>query len=236
MVMSMKEFDRLKILVKDKFKNIESLRVLVLGVGGVGGYVVESLVRCGISKIILVDYDTVDETNINRQIIATHKTIGLPKVDVFENRIKEISPNCEVIKIKEKITVENIDLLFQDEVDFYVDACDTISVKQEFLKCCLENKKKFIMSMGTANKICPEKLEIIDLSKTSYDPIAKILRKYMKDKKLKGRVPVVASKEEPIKAEGRLGSVSFVPSTAGLLITSYIIREVLHETDSNADF
>ena len=222
------EFDRLEQLLGEKYENVKNLSVLVLGVGGVGGYVVESLARCGISKIILVDYDTVDITNINRQIIALSSTIGKYKVDVFEDRIKEINSNCEVIKIREKITKENIDLIFNQNVDFIVDACDTISVKKEIIKRCLSKKQKFISSMGTAQKLDPTKLVITDLKNTSYDPIAKILRKYVKDEKLKGKIPVVSSLEEAKPLNGKnLGSTSFVPSVAGLFITSYIIREVI---------
>ena len=222
------EFERLEQLVGDNYKKIKELKVLVLGVGGVGGYVVESLVRCGISKIIIVDFDKVDITNINRQIIALNSTVGKYKVDVFENRIKDINPNCEIVKIKEKITLENIDLIFNEEVDYIVDACDTISVKKEIIKLCLNKKQKFISSMGTAQKLDPTKLMITDLNKTSYDPIAKILRKYVKEEKLKGKIPVVSSLEQPISSNKKtLGSTSFVPSVAGLLITSYIIREVI---------
>lgn len=224
------EFERLKLLVGEDYEKIKNLSVLVLGVGGVGGYVVESLVRCGISKIILVDYDKIDVTNINRQVIALKSTIGKYKVDVFESRIKDINCFCEVIKIKEKITVENIELLFQEKVDFIVDACDTISVKKELIKACLMRKQKFISSMGTAQKLDPTKLVITDLKNTSYDPIAKILRKFVATEKLKGKIPVVSSLEKPLpKKDKTLGSTSFVPSVAGLFITSYIIREVLKD-------
>lgn len=224
----MDEFERLKILVGPNIEKIKNLSVLVLGVGGVGSFTVESLVRSGIKKIIIVDNDIVDITNINRQLIALHSTIGEHKVDVLEKRIKDISKTCEVIKIKQRITLENIDILFKEKVDFIVDACDTIEVKKELLKCCLKTHQKLIMSMGTANKLDPTKLNIMDLKDTSYDPIAKILRKYVKDEKLKGKIPVVASIEQPIKTgQKTLGSTSFVPSVAGLLITSYIINEVI---------
>lgn len=222
----MQEFNRIEKLLQDDYDKIKNLSVLVLGLGGVGGYVVESLVRLGIKKIVLVDYDIVDITNINRQIIANHETIGKYKVDVFEDRIKTISPTCEIVKIKEKITPDTIQLLFQEKVDFYVDACDTKEVKCEFLKRCLTEKYPFIMSMGTANKLDATLLEITDLSKTCYDPLAKYLRKYVKEHHLKGKVPVISSKEEVKKCDG-LGSVSYVPSVAGLLITNYIVQEVL---------
>lgn len=224
----MTRFERTEKILKNSYDKVRELSVLVLGIGGVGGYVVESLVRMGIRKIILVDYDIVDITNINRQIIALNSTIGKFKVDVFETRINEINPNCEVIKITEKITLENINLLFEYDVDYIVDACDTVSVKKELLKICKKKNQKIIISTGTANKIDASKLEIIDLRKTSYDPIAKILRKVVKEENIKGKIPVLASKEMPIKTDdNKLGSVSFVPSVAGLLITNYIINEVI---------
>ncbi len=223
----MTQFERIEKILNN-YDKVKKLSVLVLGIGGVGGYVVESLVRMGIAKIILVDYDTVDITNINRQIIALNSTIGQYKVDVFEKRINDINPNCTVIKLKEKITLENIDMLFNDDVDYIIDACDTVPVKKELLKRCKKRNQKLIISTGTANKVDASKLEITDIRKTSYDPIAKILRKVVKEEKLKGKIPVLASSETPIKTDDhKLGSVSFVPSVAGLLITNYIINEVI---------
>lgn len=221
------EFERLYSILGEKKDDVKNLKVLVLGLGGVGGYTVETLARCGIKKLVLVDYDTVDITNINRQIIAFHSTVGKKKIDVFKERIKDISKDIEVELLDKKITKENIDLLFNYDVDFIVDACDYMETKKELIKECLNRGQKFISSMGTALKLDPTKLEITDLSKTEYDPIAKVLRKYVKDEKLKGKIPVISSKEKPLKKELELGSVSFVPSVAGILITSYIVREVI---------
>ncbi len=227
----MHRFDRFKKLISDEtFENISSKTVLVIGIGGVGGYVVEGLVRSGIGKIIIVDGDIVDETNINRQIIALDSTVGQAKVDVFEKRIKDINEKCEVIKINKFIDDSNIDILFDYEFDYLVDACDTVSTKLALIDRCILAKRKFISSMGTGNKLDPSMLEIVDVRKTVNDPIARIVRKHVKDKKINDKVLVLASRELPIKTGDRTpGSTSFVPSSAGLLIASYIIRTFINE-------
>jgi tRNA A37 threonylcarbamoyladenosine dehydratase len=215
--------------------NVELLSkkcVLVLGVGGVGGYVVESLARSGIGKIIIVDFDNVDESNINRQIIALESTVGLKKVDVLESRIKDINPNCEVIKIDYFIDQNNFNILFSEHIDFFVDACDTISVKKMVISKCISDSIPFITCMGTGNKLDPSKLEITDIRNTKNDPIARILRKYVKDSKINKKVLVCTSTELPIKTNTRTpGSSAFVPSSAGLLIGSYIIRYFIKEKE-----
>lgn len=227
----MHKFDRFKKLIsEDSFENISSKTVLVIGVGGVGGYVVEALVRSGIGKIIIVDGDVVDETNINRQIIALSSTVGQSKVDVFEKRIKDINEKCEVIKINKFIDASNIDILFDYEFDYLVDACDTVSTKLALIDRCVLEKRKFISSMGTGNKLDPSMLEIVDVRKTVNDPLARIVRKHVKDKRINDKVLVLSSRELPIKTGDRTpGSTSFVPSSAGLLIASYIIRTFINE-------
>ena len=227
----MHKFDRFKKLIsEDSFENISSKTVLVVGVGGVGGYVVEALVRSGIGKIIIVDGDVVDETNINRQIIALSSTVGQSKVDVFEKRIKDINEKCEVIKINKFIDASNIDILFHYEFDYSVDACDTVSPNLALIERCILEKRKFISSMGTGNKLDPSMLEIVDVRKTVNDPLARIVRKHVKDKRINDKVLVLSSRELPIKTGDRIpGSTSFVPSSAGLLIASYIIRTFINE-------
>ena len=227
----MHKFDRFKKLIsEDSFENISSKTVLVVGVGGVGGYVVEALVRSGIGKIIIVDGDMVDETNINRQIIALSSTVGQSKVDVFEKRIKDINEKCEVIKINKFIDASNIDVLFDYEFDYLVDACDTVSTKLALIDRCILEKRKFISSMGTGNKLDPSMLEIVDVRKTVNDPLARIVRKHVKDKRINDKVLVLSSRELPIKTGDRIpGSTSFVPSSAGLLIASYIVRDFINE-------
>ena len=223
------KFDRLsRIIGDDKVLQLTEKTVLVLGVGGVGGYVCEALARSGIGKLIIVDFDLVDETNINRQIIALDSTIGLKKVDVLEKRIKDINSGCEVIKIDKFIDKDNLFELFNYDIDYFVDACDTMTVKKMVITECIKRKIKFISSMGTGNKLDPSKLEIVDIRKTINDPLAKVIRKFVKDEKINSKVMVLSSSELPIKTGERTpGSTAFVPASAGLLIASYVVRQFI---------
>ena len=222
--------DRLEILIKDKVNDIKNKTILVVGVGGVGGYVVETLVRSGVGTLIIVDNDVVDISNLNRQIISLRSNIGQKKVDVIEKRMKDINPECNVIKYDLFLTKENTRSIFDRHIDYVVDACDTMDVKKELIRITNELNIKLIASMGTGNKLNPKKLEIMDLRKTSYDPIAKILRKYVKEERINKKIPVVSSTEQPIKTNTTvIGSTSFVPASAGLLITSYIINDIVGE-------
>lgn len=227
--MSQHKFERLKKVVGvDNLELLGTKSVLVLGCGGVGGYVVEALVRSGIGEVILVDYDMVEETNINRQIIALNSTIGKLKIDLLEERIKDINSNCNVIKIGKFINQDNYLELFNNKIDYFVDCCDTVIVKKLVMKECLEKDIPFIGSMGTGNKLDPSKLEITDIRKTVNDPLARILRKFVKDEKINKKVMVLSSSELPVKTGDRTpGSTAFVPASAGLLIASYIVREFI---------
>lgn len=224
-------FDRLELLIgKKNLEKVQNLHVLVVGLGGVGGYVVESLVRCGVSNLILVDYDVVCITNKNRQIIATDDTIGQKKVDAFYERIRSISRDCQVTLLDMFLNPENIALLDTYRIDYIVDACDTVSTKQALISYAISRKIPFISCMGTGNRLDPSQLEITDLRKTSYDPLAKKMRKFLVDEKIRQKIPVICSKEPPIKTGSRvIASCSFVPSSAGLLITSYIIKQIIKE-------
>ena len=223
------KFSRLvKVIGEDDFSILNKSKVLVLGCGGVGGYVVEALARSGIGTLVIVDFDNIDESNINRQIIALDSTVGLKKVDVLEKRIKDINRDCNVIKIDKFITVDNLDELFNYDIDFFVDACDTTSVKKEIIKKCLNKKIKFISCMGTGNKLDPSKLEIIDIRKTSNDPLARMIRKFVNDEKINDKVMVLCSSEVPVKTGDRTpGSTAFVPPAAGLMIASYVVKKLL---------
>ena len=220
---------RLESLVgEENIAKIKKLKVLIIGLGGVGGYTVEALARSGIGKLIIVDFDNVDETNINRQIIALESTIGLKKVDVFEKRIKEINKECEVIKIDEFITVDNLEELFKYDIDYFIDACDTTSVKKEIIRKCINKKVPFISCMGTGNKLDPSKLEICDVRKTNNDPLARMIRKFVKDEKINSKVMVLSSSEVPVKTGERTpGSSMFVPASAGIMIASYVVRKII---------
>ena len=221
-------FNRLELLIGNKLDLIKSKTILIIGLGGVGGYALESIVRSGIEKVIIVDYDIIDETNLNRQILAISNNIGRKKVDEAEARVKQINPNCKVIKIDKKIMSDNINVLFEEKIDYIIDACDTVETKKELIRQSLKRKIKLISSMGTGNKLNPSKLEIIDIRKTSYDPLSKVIRKMVKDEKIKEKIMVVSSTEQPIKTNSKtIGSTSFVPAVAGLLCASYIINDII---------
>ena len=221
-------FDRvIRLIGEENLVKIQSSVVAVVGLGGVGGYAVESLVRSGVGNLILVDYDTIDITNLNRQIITDLDNISCNKVDEWEKRIRKINPNCEVKTIKLKLNLDNMEELFQYSFDYLIDACDTILVKEELIKRCLEKKIEFISSMGTGNKINPMELKITDIRETSYDPIAKKIRKYLKDNHIYGKVPVVWSKEQNKKFSGSVPSMIFVPAASGLLCANYIVKRIV---------
>ena len=221
-------FERVvKLIGEENLKKIKSKKVMVVGLGGVGGYAVEGLIRSGIENIVVVDYDTIDISNLNRQIITTRNNIGKLKVDEVKKRILSINPNVTVEEVKIKLNENNINILFEYKPDYIVDCCDTLAVKQELIKECLKKNIKFISSMGTGNKIKPTLLEVIDLSHTSYDPIAKRIRKYLRDNNIKGKVPVICSKEQMPKFDGNIPSMIFVPATAGLLGANYVINDIL---------
>ena len=221
-------FDRLNLLLDSN--KLKDKTVLIVGVGGVGGYVVESLTRSNIGKLILIDFDIVDISNINRQIIATTENIGKYKVDLFEERCKSINPSIEIIKYKEFLDESNYQELLNNKVDFIVDACDKIKSKELIIKYALDNNIPFISSMGTGNRLDPSKLKITTLDKTSNDPLAKMLRKWSKDEHINSKkINVLTSDEVPRKVENSIGSNAFVPPSAGLLIGSYIVKSLMEE-------
>ena len=177
------EFNRFKLLIGDNFNKIKDLSVLILGVGGVGGYVAESITRCGVSNITLIDSDTVDITNINRQIIALHSTIGKKKVDVLKTRIQDINKDCTVETFDLFYNSDNKDIIFNKKYDYVIDCCDTIKSKEIIIRECIKRNIKIISSMGAGYKLDPSKIKIDKLKKTNYDKLAKILRYNLRDSK-----------------------------------------------------
>lgn len=219
-------FERFELLVEDKINDIKSKKVLVVGVGGVGSYTVESLIRCGIGSITIIDNDNIDITNLNRQLMTTQNNIGESKVDVLKNRILSINPNCNVNAINIFLDDSNINSIV-DDYDYVVDACDTVKTKISLIKICNKKNIKLISAMGTGNKMDPSRLEITDIYKTNYDPLAKLIRHECRCLGIK-KLTVVCSSEEAIKKGIKvIPSNSFVPATAGLLITSYIINDIV---------
>ena len=228
------QFSRTELLIgKEGIERLKKSKVAVFGIGGVGSYVVEALVRAGIENFILVDNDEVDITNINRQIIATHKTIGIPKVEVAKQRILEINPKAKVEIHQEFFMPESKEIL-DNTVDYVVDSIDTITAKIELVIRAKKLDIPIISCMGTGNKLDPSKFEIADIYNTSVCPLAKVMRKELKKRGIE-KHKVLYSKEEPINLifnenETRVpGSISFVPSVAGLIIAGEVIKDILKE-------
>lgn len=220
--------ERLVWLLGDQLKEVTDKTIVIIGLGGVGSYCLETLARTGIHKLILADHDIVDISNLNRQVMTLQSNVGQDKVRVWKERIHDINPNIVVIPYKQFITEENLEVLFQEKIDYCVDACDSVTTKEAIIRYCLKHKIPFISSMGMANRIDSSKVKISTLDKTKNDPLAKKLRIWAKKNNIKGKIPVVYSDEVPKKGKN-LGSIAHVPATAGLLITNYIINSLLKE-------
>lgn len=229
------QFQRLELLIGDKLEVLQKSKVMIVGIGGVGSFAAEAIARLGIKKIVLVDKDVVDISNLNRQLIALHSTIGQAKVEVMAKRILDINPQAIVTPLHLCIDEVNIIEVLDESFDFVIDACDTLDAKVAIIQHCLTNKIKFISSMGAANRFDPTKVEISYLDKTYNDPLAKVMRSKIKKRHLKGKIPVVFSTELPFKplisnldeSSSILGSNSFVPSTFGLACASFCFKKLL---------
>lgn len=229
-------FSRTEMLIGDvALAKLRNSRVAVFGIGGVGGYVAEALVRSGLGNIDLIDNDTVSESNINRQIIALHSSIGKMKTQVMSERLLDINPDLKIRIHNKFVLPENIDEFDFSEYDYVVDAIDTVSGKLAIIEKAYFLGKPVISSMGTGNKLEPTKFEITDINKTSVCPLARVMRYELKKRGVK-KLKVLYSKEEPIKPtvqetteKGKAvpGSISFVPSVAGLIIASQVIEDLI---------
>ncbi|MBQ6991328.1 MAG: tRNA threonylcarbamoyladenosine dehydratase [Clostridia bacterium] len=223
-------FSRTEIIIgKDNLNLLKNKKVAIFGIGGVGSYVLEGLARSGIENFVLVDNDKVAESNINRQIIATTKTIGRDKVDVARERVLEINPDANIEIHKVFYLPDCEDKILDDSIDYIVDAIDTVAAKIELVAQANKLNIPIISSMGTGNKLEPTKLEVTDIYKTTVCPLAKVMRRELKKREIK-KLKVVYSKEEPIinKEEKHIGSVAFVPSVAGLIIAGEIIKDLIN--------
>ena len=212
-------------------ENVEKLfdkHVIVFGVGGVGGYVVEALVRSGVGKISIVDNDVVNESNINRQIIALYSTIGIQKVEVLKNRILDINPNCQVFVHNQFFLPENSNDFDFSIYDYVVDAVDTVTAKIEIIKKAKESNVPVISSMGTGNKLNPVGFKVSDISKTKVCPLARVMRNELKKRGI-SKVKCVYSEENPVIQTKTPASVAFVPPVAGLLIASEVIEDLIKD-------
>lgn len=227
------QFQREELLIgKENLLKLHNAKVVIYGIGGVGSFVCEALARAGIGKFLLIDFDKIDITNLNRQIHATYKTIGKYKVDAMKERIMEINPDAQVSTIKEILKEENEEEFIDSSCDYIIDAVDTVSTKIKLILKADKEKIPIISSMGTGNKLNPTLFKVSDIKKTKVCPLAKVIRKELKDKKIE-KLKVVYSEEEPIKinSENNIkripGSISFVPSTAGLIIAGEVIKDII---------
>ena len=230
-------FDRTALVLgREAMEILKNARVAVFGLGGVGGYVVEALARSGVGALDLVDNDTVAVTNLNRQIIATHATLGLKKTEAAAARVMDINPACKVTAHDVFFLPENADAFDFTKYDYVVDAIDTVSAKLCLAERCIAAGTPIISSMGTGNKLDPSKLELTDIYKTDVCPLARVMRYECRKRGIK-KLQVVYSREEPVKPKTQdvddpeltsrrsvPGSTAFVPPAAGLLIASAVVR------------
>ena len=231
------QFSRTEMLIgKEGIEKLANAKIAVFGIGGVGSFTVEALARAGVGKFVLIDNDKISLTNLNRQIHATHKTIGKNKVDVMKERILEINPNAQVETFTEFYLPENSEEMIDKSYAYIVDAIDTVTAKIDLIEKAEKYEIPIISSMGTGNKLNPEMLQVADIYKTSECPLAKVMRQELRKRKIK-KLKVVFSKEIPIKPQEAEettnkkqtpGSISFVPSVAGLLIAGEVIKDIIN--------
>ena len=221
--------ERSKMLFSDEQLNkFCNSNVLIVGVGGVGGACFEALVRMGIKNVSIVDGDVFSESNLNRQLLCIRDNIGHSKVNEAVLRAKSINPDVLVNSYEMFLNEANISELDYDKYDYIIDCCDTMTTKLLLIKKAIEYNVKIISSMGTGNRIDPTKLEIMNIWKTQNDPVAKAMRKMLRDNDIKYKLPVLCSTEIPIKTHERTpGSVSFVPNVAGFCIASYVFNDII---------
>lgn len=225
----MNAFSRTKRLFGETaMAHLQNASVMVIGLGGVGSYTLEALARSGVGHLIIVDHDTVDITNINRQLVALHSTIEKKKVDVAEQRLKDINPRIRITKIDIPYTETNADEILSLNPDFICDCFDSLNDKIHLILEAHKRSLKLVSVMGTGNKFDPTKFVLTDISKTYNDPVARIVRKKIKESRLKMRLPVVFSDELPVKLDdSSVASNAFVPATAGLIAASYVINKII---------
>ena len=232
------EFSRTELLLGvEGIATLKNAKVMVFGVGGVGSHCIDALARCGVGNLVLIDNDTVSMTNINRQSIAYHSTIGRYKTEVMKQRIADICPETKVVTYERFIGRDNLDDILAEKPDYIIDSIDTVTAKLALVEKAAEYGIPLISSMGTGNKLHAELFEITDISKTSVCPLCKVMRKELKNRGIK-KLTVLYSKEQPVDVSGKStgedpgmrrcipGSISFVPPVAGLLLAGYVVREL----------
>lgn len=218
----------IQLLGEDNIKSLADKRVLVIGLGGVGGTALEALARSGIKKFVLIDFDVVDESNLNRQILYTKADVGRKKIDVAKERLLKINDEFEIEPLNAKIEDNSLSELALGKVDFIIDAIDYIPGKLHIIEYSIKNKIPFVTSLGMGNRLNPEDVCITKLNKTENDPLAKKLRYEVKQKGIDLKeVNVVFSKEIPLIKSPKPASMMMVPSTAGLIIAKYVLSTIL---------
>lgn len=213
------------VIGKQNVEKLKNSNIAILGVGGVGGYVAEMIARLGVEKLTIVDFDVINKSNLNRQIIALNSTIGKQKVQVLKDRILDINPDCSVAEINTKITVENVSQILNKNFDYVIDCIDDVPAKIAVIKYCKEKDINIVASMGTGNRYKIPKFEVSDISKTSYDKLAKKLRKLLKDEGINS-LDVVYTKEEVEKTES-LGSVVYYPLMCAGTLVSFVVNKLI---------
>ncbi|MDY2574322.1 MAG: tRNA threonylcarbamoyladenosine dehydratase [Fusobacterium necrophorum] len=221
-------FKRTELLIgKEKMNVLQKTHILLFGLGGVGGQAFEALVRTGVGEISIVDFDTIDMTNCNRQILATQNTVGKYKTEVALERAKSINPNITIHHYTERVTKDNLLSFFEGKnYQYVIDAIDTVTAKLDIIQYAWEHQIPIISSMGTARKWNPELLEVSDITKTSVCPLARVIRKELKKRGVKHCKVVYSKEEAKCLQEDILGSIAFVPSTAGLLLVGEVIKDI----------
>lgn len=219
-------FSRLELLVGDKLTKLNKTKIIIFGVGGVGGYVAEMLVRSGIGTITIVDYDTVDITNKNRQIIALDSTLNKFKVDVLKNRMLDINGSCNIVVINNKLTVENIEDFNLSEYDYVIDAIDMVKSKVALIDYCFKRNIKIISSMGVGNRLGIPEFVVDDIYNTQNDGLAKVLRHNLRKLNVT-KHKVVFCKNNSISCGENIGSIAYFPAVAGCILAANVIEEIL---------
>lgn len=219
-------FSRLELLIGDNINKLKKSRVIIFGVGGVGGYVVEMLARSGVGHLTLVDYDTIDITNKNRQIIALDSTIGNSKVDTWTGRVKDINSDCIVTPINDKLTKDNLDKFNLKDYDYVIDAIDMVSSKIALIEYCNLNNINIISAMGAGNRRGIPEFIVEDIYKTYNDGLAKVLRQNLRKSNIKSH-KVVFCKNNSINCGENIGSIAYFPAVAGCVLSAYVIEELI---------
>ena len=228
---------RTSLIIGDEgVEKLKNSSVIVFGVGGVGSFAAEAIARAGVGNLTIVDFDEVDITNIKRQLPALHSTVGRYKVDVMKERILDINPNINIKAIREVYNKDTSDSILSEKYDYVVDAIDMVTSKIHLIETCKNKGMDIISSMGMGNKLDPTKIEVPDIHKTTICPLARVMRKELKDRRIK-KLKVVYSTEQPVDLKKKVlngkkvtpGSISFVPSVGGLIIASVVVNDLINK-------